>query len=264
MEFLTIFLSELIGTFLLIVIGCGVNAGVNLKKTYSNDSGWIVITFGWGIAVVIGATVALPSGGHLNPAVTISQASLGIISVSQALMYIFAELVGAFLGSLMIILLYWSHFKATEKDEGLISGSFYTSPAISNKFINLTTEIVATFVLVMAVMSTIMYNPELTGSNASFVMFGPLFVGFVVIGIGLALGGLTGYSINPARDLMPRLAHYILPIPNKGKTNWSYSWIPTIGPIIGGLIASLIVFFVVLISGGDIVIPNLNIKEVCY
>lgn len=252
MNFLVIFLSESIGTFILILIGGGVNASVNLKNTHSSGSGWIVITFGWGFAVMIGAAVATASGGHLNPAVTIAFIATTMVPVTQGLMYLFSELFGAFLGALMVTFLFWDHFKATTENEGSIAGTYYTSPAIENRPRNFVTEIVATFVLIIAVLATVLY-----ANNSGFAaeLFGPIFVGFVVVGIGLALGGLTGYAINPARDLMPRVTHFIMPIPNKGKTNWSYSWIPIIGPIIGGLFAAGIFVMAVAIA------PNMDVSS---
>lgn len=251
--FLTIFLSEVIGTFFLIVIGCGVNAGVSLKKSKAEDSGWIVITIGWAMAVLIGATIALASGGHLNPAVTIAQFAAGIIPISQTLFYLVAELLGAFLGAIVIIGLYWDHFKETTNPDA-VGGTFFTGPAIENKARNVITEIVGTFVLVMAVFATIFYGGTATDDGSFhgvYTLYGPLFVGLTVLAIGVSFGGLTGYAINPARDLMPRLAHFLMPIPNKGSSNWGYAWVPIIGPIIGGLFATAVFIGVIALTTPD-------------
>lgn len=227
----TIFVSEMLGTFFLILIGCGVNASVNLKKTHSNNSGWVVICFGWAMGVFIGASVAFASGGHLNPAVTLAMWVEGVVDVGQAFMYFFAELVGAFLGALLVAFLFWKHFKATEEKEK-IAGTFHTSPAIRNWPRNLATEFFATSALIL---------PILVSGDASitpgFTLYGPLFAGLLVLGIGLTLGGLTGYAINPARDLMPRLVHTVIKVPNKGSSNWDYAWVPTVGPLLGSLFA---------------------------
>lgn len=223
-----IFLSEMIGTFLLILIGCGVNASVNLKKTYSNNSGWIVISFGWGMGVMIGAAAAYYSGGHLNPAVTLAMWTEDFINTQEAMIYFCGEIVGAFLGALTVAFLFWDHFKETE-DKSAIAGTFHTTPAIKKWYRNFATEFFATAVLVLPLLT-------ITEVDVSWI-YGPLFAGLIVLGIGLTLGGLTGYAINPARDLMPRLVHTIVKIPNKGSSNWAYSWVPILGPLFGSMLA---------------------------
>lgn len=224
-----IFLSEMLGTFFLILIGCGVNASVNLKKTYSNNSGWIVISFGWGMGVMIGASIAFYSGGHLNPAVTLAMWAESVIDTGQAFVYFAGELVGAFLGALLVAFLFWDHFKETN-DQKAVAGTFHTTPAIPRWYRNLATEMFATSALVLPLLA-------LTEAGWDTLILGPLFAGLLVLGIGLTLGGLTGYAINPARDLMPRLVHQIVKIPNKGTSNWQYSWVPIIGPLMGSMLA---------------------------
>ncbi|WP_410502819.1 MIP/aquaporin family protein [Exiguobacterium acetylicum] len=222
------FVSELIGTMILILLGDGVVAGVVLKKTKSENSGWIVITFAWGLAVMTAVYVAATSGAHLNPAVTISLALNSALPWSEVPVYIAAQLIGAFIGAILVWLHYMKHFEATD-DQAAKLGVFATGPAIRHTPSNLISEIIGTFVLVFGILAL--------GANEFADGLNPLIVGLLVVVIGLSLGGTTGYAINPARDLGPRIAHAILPIPNKGTSDWGYSWIPVVGPIIGGAIA---------------------------
>ncbi|MGI1805255.1 MIP/aquaporin family protein [Exiguobacterium sp. TDN 0502] len=222
------FVSELIGTMILILLGDGVVAGVVLKKTKSENSGWIVITLAWGLAVMTGVYVAAASGAHLNPAVTISLALNSALPWSEVPVYIAAQLIGAFIGAVLVWLHYMKHFEATD-DQAAKLGVFATGPAIRHTPSNLISEIIGTFVLVFGILAL--------GANQFADGLNPLIVGLLVVVIGLSLGGTTGYAINPARDLGPRIAHAILPIPNKGTSDWGYSWIPIVGPIIGGAIA---------------------------
>jgi len=230
------FLGEFVGTALLIILGGGVVANVILNKTKGNNSGWIVITFGWAIAVFVGVytSTKLGGSGHLNPAVTIAMAAFHINNFDSSLLpvYLIAQLTGAFIGAVIVWITYKQHFDIT--DDGSIKlAVFSTAPAIRNPFYNLVTEIVGTFILVFGAMA--MSAPEIKLGTLD-----ALPVGLLVLGIGLSLGGPTGYAINPARDLGPRIAHFILPIKNKGTSDWSYSWIPVIGPIIGGLLAAFL------------------------
>ncbi len=230
---MTAFLGELIGTALLIILGDGVVANVVLQKTKGNNGGWIVIAFGWSMAVFVGVFCsAAASGAHLNPAVTIALAAIGKFEWALVPTYIAAQLLGAFLGAIIVWLAYRQHFDATENAADKLA-VFSTGPAIRNTISNLITEVIGTFVLVFAVLKMVDPASSLGTLNA-------LPVALVVLGIGLSLGGATGYAINPARDLGPRIAHAILPLKNKGTSDWSYSWIPVIGPIIGGLIAAFL------------------------
>lgn len=225
------FLGEFIGTFILIVLGCGVVANVLLNKSKGNNSGWIVITLGWGMAVYIGvsASLAAGGGGHINSAVTISLAAVGKMPLENVFPFIAGQFAGAISGAFICWATYRQHFDATDDAEAKLA-VFCNSPAISNTFWNLVTEIVGTFILVLG--ATLLSKPE---SNAGAL--GALPVGLLVLGIGLSLGGPTGYAINPARDLGPRIAHFFLPIKNKRDSGWGYSWIPVVGPIIGALLA---------------------------
>jgi glycerol uptake facilitator protein len=234
-----IFLPELIGTMLLIILGDGVVANVVLGKNKGQNSGWIVITTGWAMAVVVGVyAVAGYTGAHINPAVTIALLAIGKVSADKAILYILGQFVGAFIGGVIVWLAYHEHFAATE-DKGLKLAVFCTGPAIRTPFWNLITEIIGTFTLVFGVLSMLSTRNlvEHTGLGQAL---GPLLVGLLVWGIGLSLGGPTGYAINPARDLGPRIAHFVLPIPGKGSSDWGYSWIPVIGPIIGGVLGAWI------------------------
>lgn len=228
---MTAFWAECIGTALLILLGNGVVANVSLQRTFGNQSGWIVITFGWAIAVFTGVMVAAPhSGAHLNPAVSIAMALLGKISWPVAVNYILGQLIGAMAGSTLVYLVYRDHYRATN-DRGAKMATFCTSPAISNPINNLLMEAIGTFVLIFAVLHMVAPDYKLGALDA-------LPVALVVLGIGLSLGGATGYAINPARDLGPRIMYAILPISDKQGNNWSYSWIPVIGPILGAAAAA--------------------------
>jgi glycerol uptake facilitator protein len=230
---MSIFFSELIGTALLIILGNGVVANVVLNKTKGNSSGWIVITFGWAIAVFVGVFVAAKtSGAHLNPAITIAFAYLDKISIDKILLYLGGQFAGAMTGAFIVWLTYRQHFAVTD-DQGLKRAVFCTAPAMRNTTSNLISEIVGTFVLVFGAL-------YIAAPSSSLGALDALPVALLVLGIGLSLGGTTGYAINPARDLGPRIMHAILPIKDKGNSDWSYSWIPVIGPVIGALIAAVL------------------------
>ncbi|MGY3715922.1 MIP/aquaporin family protein [Sutcliffiella cohnii] len=225
------FLGEIIGTAVLILFGGGVVAGAILKQTKSNGGGWVVITMAWGLAVTMGVYAAGQfSGAHLNPAVTIGLASIGEFPWVEVPTYIIAQLIGAFIGATIVFIYYLPHFKATS-DQGAKLAVFSTGPAIRHTYSNLLSEIIGTFILVFGIL--------FIGANNFTEGLNPIAVGFLIIVIGMALGGTTGYAINPARDLGPRLVHAFLPIPNKGSSDWSYSWIPVVGPILGGVLGAL-------------------------
>lgn len=223
------FLSEVFGTGALIVLGDGVVAGVLLARSKAQNAGWIVITMGWGLAVMVGVYVAAPSGGHLNPAVTLALASIGTTPWDQVPAYLAGEMVGAFLGAVIVFLHYYPHWEITE-DPGLKLAVFSTGPAVRNPIANLISEIIGTFMLLFGILAI--------GSGKVPTGLGALVVGLLIVVIGLSLGGTTGYAINPARDLGPRIAHFVLPIPGKGSSDWEYSWIPVVGPIIGGVLGA--------------------------
>lgn len=232
------YIGEVIGTMLLIILGDGVVANVLLGKTKGNSSGWIVITTAWAMAVFVAVmVVGAISGAHLNPAVTIGLAVAGSFPWGQVPGYIVAQMIGAFIGAIVVWLAYFQHWGETA-DPGLKLAVFSTGPAIRNSVWNLITEIIGTFMLMFGVLNI---RGAFMGTDAiSLGALGALPVALLVWGIGLSLGGPTGYAINPARDLGPRIAHAILPIPGKGGSDWGYSWIPVIGPIIGAVIAALL------------------------
>ncbi|MCL4170901.1 UNVERIFIED_CONTAM: hypothetical protein GTU68_005744 [Idotea baltica] len=237
---MTPFIAEIIGTAILILLGGGVVANVVLNKTIGNNSGWIVITTGWALAVYVAVVIAGPhSGAHINPAVTISLAIAGKFPWADVPMYILAQMLGAMIGATTVWLTYKSHFNETE-DADAKKAVFCTAPAIRNTFSNFFSEAIGTFVLLF----TIFYFTDATINDTETVVglgsLGALPVAFLVWSIGLSLGGTTGYAINPARDLGPRIMHAILPIKNKAKSDWSYSWIPVLGPIAGGAIAAFL------------------------
>lgn len=237
---MTPFIAEIIGTFFLILLGGGVVANVILNKTKSNDAGWMVITTAWGLAVYVGVAVAAPySGAHLNPAVSIGLAMAEKFEWALVPIYVLGQFTGAMLGALIVWLFYKDHFDATE-DQDTKKAVFCTAPAIRNPINNLFSEVVGTFTLVFVVL----YFTDATITDTETVIglgsLGALPVAFLVWGIGLSLGGTTGYAINPARDLGPRIMHAIMPIKGKGGSDWGYAWIPIVGPVIGAILAALL------------------------
>jgi len=243
-------LAEAVGTMLLVLLGDGVVANVVLNRTKGQNSGWIVITVGWGVAVAMAVyAVGRISGAHLNPAVTIGLAAIGSFPWAQVPGYIVAQLVGGFIGAVLVWLTYLPHWKVTA-DPALKLGVFATGPAIRNPAGNFIGEVVGTFVLVFGILAIAANAQTLSKPgdvDLSFVFsrgLMPLLVGVLVLGIGLSLGGPTGYAINPARDLAPRLAHAVLPIPGKGSSDWEYSWIPVVAPIVGGVLGAAAYFVI--------------------
>jgi glycerol uptake facilitator protein len=229
-----IFPSEVIGTAILILLGDGVVAGVLLARSKAQNSGWIVITFGWAMAVAMAVyAVGRFSGAHLNPAVTLGLASIGVTPWGDVPVYIAGEFVGAMIGAILVYAAYLPHWGETE-DAGLKLAVFSTGPAIRNYALNLVTEVIGTAMLLFGVLA-ISGNKAPTAAGIT-----PLLIGLLVFAIGLSLGGPTGYAINPARDLGPRIIHFLLPIPGKGTSDWSYAWIPVVGPIIGGILGALL------------------------
>ncbi|WP_221567951.1 MIP/aquaporin family protein [Alkalihalobacillus sp. TS-13] len=225
------FMAEIMGTMILIILGGGVVGGVVLKKTKAQDSGWIVITMGWGLAVAVAVyAVGGISGAHINPAVTLGLASIGEFPWAQVPKYIIAQMIGAFLGAVIVYFHYLPHWRETEEPE-LKRAVFSTDPAIRHSFSNLLSEVIGTFVLLLGLLAI--------GANEFTEGLNPLIVGFLIVAIGLSLGGTTGYAINPARDLGPRIAHFVLPIVGKGSSDWGYAWIPIVGPILGGVFGAL-------------------------
>lgn len=238
---MTPFIAEIIGTGLLILFGNGVVASCVLKDTKNSGSGWMVITTGWALGVFIGVFVAAPySGAHINPAVTLALAIEGSFAWRDVPLYFLAQLIGAMLGAGTVYVLFKDHFDRTDDALGK-RAIFCTDPAIPNTFRNLMSEIVGTFVLIMAVFYiTGAELQDKEGIPVGLGAVGAIPIAFVVWGIGLCLGGLTGYAINPARDLGPRIMHFLMPIKNKTHSNWSYSWIPIIGPSIGAAVATFL------------------------
>jgi glycerol uptake facilitator protein len=235
------YIGEFIGTMILIILGDGVVAGVLLRNSKAENSGWIVITFGWAMGVAIAVyCVGQFSGAHINPAVTIGFAVTGQLPLADVIPYIIAQFLGAFVGAVIVWLAYLPHWAETE-DEGLKLGVFCTAPAIYNTPANVITEIIGTFVLVFGVSGIVANAGAVSGQAATVIGSGinPLLVGLLVLGIGLSLGGPTGYAINPARDLGPRIAHAVLPIAGKGGNDWGYAWIPVVAPIIGGILGAV-------------------------
>lgn len=248
-----IFAGETIGTAVLILLGGGVCAAVTLKRSKALNAGWVAIAFGWGFAVLTGAYIAQPSGAHLNPAVTLGLAIDGATKWSDVPLYIGSQMLGALIGATLVWLAYYGQFRAHLTDpeivatlnphEGMVDqtsapkagpvlGIFSTGPEVRNVVQNLITEIIATAVLVLAILTQgLTKGLALSGT-------GVLMTAFVVVGIGLSLGGPTGYAINPARDLGPRIVHALLPLPNKGGSDWSYAWIPVVGPLAGAALAA--------------------------
>ena len=237
MEFGDIFLSEMMGTAMLLLLGCGVVANAVLVKTNGFNGGFLMINFGWGLAVFAGVYIAFASGAHINPAVTVGLLASGAdelapgvdASAGNTLAYLVGQFVGAFIGAVLAWMAYKQHFDDPETEIPNKLGVFSTGPGIANPVWNVVTEVIGTFVLVFVVIAF----------GRTPTQIGPLAVALLVVGIGASLGGPTGYAINPARDLSPRIAHAVLPIKNKGDSNWGYSWVPVVGPIIGGVLAGL-------------------------
>ncbi|MGE5326678.1 MAG: MIP/aquaporin family protein [Deltaproteobacteria bacterium] len=227
------YLAEFVGTALLVLFGDGVVAGVVLHKSKAQNGGWIVITTGWAIGVAIAVyTVGTISGAHINPAVTVGLAMVGKFAWAQAGGYIAAQILGAIAGAVLVWLAYLAHWEATPEPDSKLS-VFCTIPAIRRPPLNFLTEVIGTFALMFGVMALSAYKPSAQSGLT------PLLVGILVWGIGLSLGGPTGYAINPARDLGPRIAHALLPIAGKGGSDWSYSWVPVLGPLAGGILGAL-------------------------
>lgn len=236
-----VFLSEVVGTAMLVLLGCGVVANVALAKNKGFNGGFLMVTFGWGFAVFAGVIVAYNSGAHINPAVTLGLVASGAeefgsgvpVNFLSIIMYIVAQMIGAILGAVVVWLAYKQHFD-DEPEAANKLGVFSTGPAIRSYSWNLVTEIVGTFVLVFVVIGFGRQDP-----GGGLAALGALPVALLVVGIGVSLGGPTGYAINPARDLGPRIAHFILPIKGKGSSDWAYSWVPIVGPVIGGVLGGL-------------------------
>ena len=229
---MTIFMAEMIGTLLLILLGDGVVANVVLKNSKGSNSGWMVITTGWAIAVAVPALIfGSYSGAHFNPALTIAFAVIGKLDWSLVPIYLAGQFIGGFLGAALVFIQYYDQFKATDNKADKL-GVFATGPAVRNTTLNLISEIIGTAVLVFGILGI--------GAQDIASGLGTLFVGLLIWAIGLSLGGTTGYAINPVRDLAPRIAHALLPIPDKGDSDWGYAWIPVIGPIVGGVLGALI------------------------
>jgi glycerol uptake facilitator protein len=244
------YLAEILGTMILVLLGDGVVAGVLLERSKGQHAGWIAVTTGWGIAVAVAVyAVGRISGAHLNPAVTIALATIGSFPWAQVPGYIGAQLIGAMLGAVLVWLAYLPHWRLTA-DPALKRGVFCTAPSVRSPVPNLVTEAIGTAVLLFGILAIAANAQALSQPgqlDLSFVFsrgLQPLLVGVLVLGIGLSLGGPTGYAINPARDLGPRIVHALLPIPGKGSSDWEYSWIPIVGPIVGGIVGAGLYFIV--------------------
>jgi len=237
------YIAEFLGTMLLIIMGVGVVANVSLKDTFANGGGWVVITFGWGLGVFIGVVVAGPySGAHINPAVSIGLAMAGKFPWQEVPMYVLSQLAGAMTGALLVWWHFSDHYNKTD-DSGAILGTFCTSPAIKNTHKNLYSEVLGTFILVFVVLylsDASFTSTSLPDAKVGLGSIGALPVAFLVVGIGMSLGGTTGYAINPARDLGPRIIHALVPIKTKGPSNFSYAWVPILGPVIGAALAAFL------------------------
>lgn len=240
------FVAEFIGTALLLLLGTGVVANASLNKTLAQGSGWVLITFGWGFAVFVGVVVAAPySGAHINPAVTLALALVGKFAWTKVAGYIVAQLLGAATGSFLAWFLYSSQYNETT-DPSTILGTFSTGPVIPHTIKNLYSEMLGTFILVFVVLyltGASVESASLEHVKVGLGSIGALPVALLVVAIGMSLGGTTGYAINPARDLGPRIVHSLVPIRNKGASNWKYAWIPIIGPFIGSTLAALLFNF---------------------
>jgi len=237
------YVAEFIGTLILILLGNGVVANVVLPQTKGHDSGWIVITSGWGMAVFVAVWCVAPfSGAHINPAVTIGLAVSGGFEWNLVTGYVIAQMLGAIVGATFVYVFYRDHYRVSD-DAGAKLATFANTPAIRRTSSNLFSEIVGTAVLVFAILMVASPTFEVAGETTSTMTLGlgtlgALPVGLLVFAIGISLGGTTGYAINPARDLGPRIAHALLPIPGKGDSDWGYAWIPVVGPILGGIVAA--------------------------
>lgn len=226
------FLAELIGTMLLILLGNGVVANVVLKKSKAENAGWLTINIGWALAVAIPVFIMGGiSGAHFNPAVTIGLAVIGKFAWAQVPAYLAAQFIGALLGAVLVFIFFYPHYEATE-DKGAKLATFSTGPAIKNIPFNFISEMIGTFVLVFTILG--LGTAKLSDGIA------PIGVGLIILAMGVCLGGTTGYALNPARDLAPRIAHTILPVPGKGDSDWGYAWIPVVAPIIGGILGALV------------------------
>lgn len=234
-------MAELIGTMLMILLGDGVVANVLLNDTKGNNSGWLVITTAWGLAVFVGVVVAGPySGAHLNPAVTVGLAIGGKFPWANVIPYVIAQMLGAFFGAFLVWIMYYDHFKRTTDRPDAILSVFCTGPAIRNYVSNIASEVIGAFVLIFTVFYITGAQITPTKTPVGLGSVGALPVALLVWVIGLSLGGTTGYAINPARDLGPRLVHFIFPIKNKGTSDWQYAWIPILGPLAGAVIAAIV------------------------
>ena len=226
------YLAEFLGTCLLIIMGDGVVAGVVLKRTKSENAGWLTIVLAWGLAVTLGVfAVGKYSGAHLNPAVTIGLLVDGSFPADLAVGYILSQIAGAFVGAIIVWIHYMPHWKETHDAESKLA-VFCTTPALRSPLANFISEVIASALLILGLL--------FIGANEFTEGLKPIVVGFLVVSIGLGLGGTTGFAINPARDLGPRLAHFILPIHGKGKSDWSYAWVPVLGPVVGGILGAII------------------------
>lgn len=241
------FLSEVVGTGMLVLLGCGVVANVALTKTKGNAGGFLMVNWGWGLAVFAGVLVSAYSGAQLNPAVSLGLVLAGKIVIMQFLVAVAAQLVGAILGAILAWAAYRQHFDA-EEDPAAKLGVFSTGPAIRSYGANLVTEIIGTFVLVFVIFAFADYGDIEVGTPGGLGPLTAIPVALLVVGIGASLGGPTGYAINPARDLGPRIAHAILPIKGKGSSDWGYAWVPVVGPLIGGAIAAGVASFALNLS----------------
>lgn len=227
-----IFLAELLGTMILILLGNGVVANTVLKKSKGENSGWLTICFGWALGVAIPAVMfGSVSGAHFNPALTIGLAVIGKFAWSSVPTYLAAQFIGAFIGAVLVFTYFYPHYKETE-DKGAKLATFATGPAIKNTVFNFISEFIGTAILIFTILGV--------GTANVVEGVGPIIVGGIILAMGVCLGGTTGYAINPFRDLAPRIAHAILPIPGKGDSDWGYAWIPVVGPLLGGVVGAIL------------------------
>lgn len=238
---------EFLGTLVLVLLGDGVCAGCTLEKSKAKNAGWIVITLAWGFAVMCGVFIAGPySGAHLNPAVTLGLAIAGNFAWSGVLPYIVAQMAGGFAGALLVYVFYYDHFKATTQNPDGLLTIFCTMPAIEHKSVNFISEVIATFLLVFLILAlgTIGNAASFSGETVGTGSLGAFPVTCIIMALGMSLGGTTGYAMNPARDLGPRIAHAILPLSCKRDSGWDYSWVPVLGPLAGGILAAALYLIV--------------------